>query len=103
MQKTVLAKDKKTDSITPNFDKHLQNAIATHLDKYIPTIVDATVNCLLQNELIDKTISTTIGITVSTITGDIQHKELTKKTTPDESTVSTADAAPESKTEFVDQ
>eukprot|EP00957_Ditylum_brightwellii_P051448 3900511-Ditylum_brightwellii.AAC.1 len=86
IQKIVLSKDRKTDPITPNFDKCLQNAIVTNLDKSILTIVEAIVNHLLQNKFIDKTISTIAGSTVSTSTGDSQHKELTKKATPDEST-----------------
>eukprot|EP00957_Ditylum_brightwellii_P052603 3988906-Ditylum_brightwellii.AAC.1 len=103
IQKTVLAKDKKTDFITHNFDECLQNAIATHIGKSILAIVEVTINPLLQNKLIDKTISTTVGTNVSTITGDGQHKELTKKATPDESRVCTADTTPESETEFVEQ
>eukprot|EP00957_Ditylum_brightwellii_P053960 4086950-Ditylum_brightwellii.AAC.1 len=65
--------------------KTIQEAIAKQFKKTIPEIVKATVNRPLKNNMLDKAISTTIGTTVSTITGDKGSKEVTQ-TIPKHST-----------------
>eukprot|EP00957_Ditylum_brightwellii_P144926 11038868-Ditylum_brightwellii.AAC.1 len=48
----------------------------------MPSIIEATVNHMLQNTLLDKNVNTTVGTTVSTMTGYIVQpvKNNTKKT-----------------------
>ena len=63
----------------------IQEAIAKQFKKTIPEIFKATMNYLLKNNMLDKTISTTIGTTVSTITGEKGGKEVIE-TIPEQST-----------------
>eukprot|EP00957_Ditylum_brightwellii_P068813 5223506-Ditylum_brightwellii.AAC.1 len=61
----------------------LQQTIAKQVEVTMPSIIEATVNHMLQNKLLDKSIKKTVGTTVSTMTGDIeQHVEKNKKKAP---------------------
>eukprot|EP00957_Ditylum_brightwellii_P160714 12235739-Ditylum_brightwellii.AAC.1 len=54
----------------------IQEAIAKQFEKTIPDIVTVTVNHLLKNNMLDKTISTVTGTTVSTIIGGKGGKDV---------------------------
>eukprot|EP00957_Ditylum_brightwellii_P044127 3348382-Ditylum_brightwellii.AAC.1 len=69
----------------PQMTVTVQEAIAKQFEKTIPEIVKATVNHLLKNNMSDKTISTTIGTTISIITGNKGSKEVIE-TIPEQST-----------------
>eukprot|EP00957_Ditylum_brightwellii_P192647 14668671-Ditylum_brightwellii.AAC.1 len=74
----------------------------------MPSIIEATINHMLQNKLLDESINTTVGTTVSTMTGDIAQlvknntnktpsirftKEPTISDTEDEATSSSTEAS----------
>eukprot|EP00957_Ditylum_brightwellii_P114811 8754528-Ditylum_brightwellii.AAC.1 len=65
----------------------LQQTIVKQLKLSMPSIIEATVNHMLQNKLLDKNINTIVGTTVSAMTGEIvqpvkKKKKKKKKKTP---------------------
>eukprot|EP00957_Ditylum_brightwellii_P141206 10758181-Ditylum_brightwellii.AAC.1 len=61
----------------------LQQTIAKQLELSMPGIIEATVNHMLQNKLLDKNVNATVSTMVSIMTGDIvQPVENNKKKPP---------------------
>eukprot|EP00957_Ditylum_brightwellii_P188959 14384475-Ditylum_brightwellii.AAC.1 len=75
IQKTILSKDNAQPLLTKSVEERNQKVIATQQQKSNPAIVEATVNHLMSNKFIDKTISRTIGTTVSKIMGNESTKD----------------------------
>eukprot|EP00957_Ditylum_brightwellii_P004475 340128-Ditylum_brightwellii.AAC.1 len=84
IQPTLIEKDKTNDIGMPQIAMTIQEAIAKQFKKMIPENVKVTVNHLLKNNTLDKTTSTTIDTTVSTITGNKGSKEVIE-TIPEQS------------------
>eukprot|EP00957_Ditylum_brightwellii_P018484 1389883-Ditylum_brightwellii.AAC.2 len=61
-----------TTSVQGTIDQtSLQQTINKHIELSMPSIIETTINQMLQNKLLDKNISTTVGTTVSTMIGDM--------------------------------
>ena len=90
IQTTLVEKEKPNETLTTQMTMTIQEVITKQFEKTIPEIVKATVNHLLKNNMSDKTISTTIGTTISTITGNKGSKDVIetvpKQSTDDENT-----------------
>eukprot|EP00957_Ditylum_brightwellii_P209881 15363713-Ditylum_brightwellii.AAC.1 len=95
IQKTLSSKGNAQPLISENMEECVQKTIATQLEKSILAIVEAMGNHLMMNEFIDKTISTTIGTTVSKIPGDESPKETNENPAMEKSATKEVTQTPE--------